>query len=110
MVLYFRYRSGLDSKWEHVQQPAELDWTPCNFGQERPWFLCPGIGCGRRVAVLRPAGKYLLCRRCYGLSYQSQRDLKMYRALGRAPYCPRATGANLAVTDTAQYINAHELR
>ena len=67
-----------------MQEPVELEWTPCNFGGERPWFLCPSIRCGRRVAALHAAGKYFLCRHCYDLSYQSQRDNKMYRALHRA--------------------------
>jgi Transposase DDE domain len=29
-----------------------LEWTPCNYGGARPWFLCPMDGCRRRVAVL----------------------------------------------------------
>jgi hypothetical protein len=88
VVLLFRHRSGPSAEWEDVQELVELDWTPCNFGGERPWFLCPGtvngVGCGRRVAVLHAAGKYFLCRHCYDLTYQSQRDNKMYRALHRA--------------------------
>jgi hypothetical protein len=52
--------------------------------EERPWFLCPGAGCGRRVAVLYGPGRYFLWRHCYDLRYQSQRDNKMYRALHRA--------------------------
>jgi hypothetical protein len=44
-----------------------LEWTACNFGGERPWFICPGAGCSRRVAVLHAAGKHFLCRHCYDL-------------------------------------------
>jgi hypothetical protein len=88
ILLLFRYRNGPSAEWEDVQQPVALEWTPCNFGGERPWFVCPGVvngvACGRRVAVLHAAGKYFLCRHCYDLSYQSQRDNKMYRALHRA--------------------------
>ncbi len=88
VVLLFRHRSGLSAEWEGVQEPVELDWTPCNFGGERPWFVCPGVvngvACGRRVAVLYGPGHYFLCRHCYDLSYQSQRDNKIYRALHRA--------------------------
>ena len=65
-----------------------LEWTPCNFGGERPWFVCPGvvnrIACGRRVAILYGPGKYFLCRHCYDLRYESQREDKNNRALRRA--------------------------
>jgi hypothetical protein len=84
VVLLFRHRSGLGTEWEEVQEPVELDWTPCTFGGEKPWFICPGAGCDRRVAVLYGPGRYFLCRHCYDLVYQSQRDNKMYRALHRA--------------------------
>ncbi len=80
VVLLFRHRRGLGADSEDVQQPVELDWTPCNFGGERPWFVCPGAGCGRRVAMLRAAGKYFLWRHCYDLTFQSRRDDKMYQA------------------------------
>ena len=84
MVLMFRYRSGPSTEWEDVQQPVALTWTACNFGGERPWFVCPGVGCGRRVAILYGPGRYFLCRHCYDLVYESQRENEMYRALHRA--------------------------
>ena len=60
---------------------ARLAWTPCNFGGERPWFVCPGEGCGRRVAILYGPGPWrMLCRHCRGLDYASQRT----GVLGRA--------------------------
>ncbi len=37
---------------ELVEGVAHLEWTPCNFGGERPWFVCPGKGCAKRVAIL----------------------------------------------------------
>jgi hypothetical protein len=83
VTLLYRHRGGLGGEWEDVQEPVELDWTPCNFGGERPWFICPGAGCGRRVAILYGLGKYFLCRHCYDLVYESQRDNEMYRALHR---------------------------
>ena len=60
------------------------DWTACNFGGERPWFICPGADCGWRVALLYGPGRYFLCRHCYDLRYESQREDKMHRALRRA--------------------------
>ncbi len=61
-----------------------LEWMPCNFGDERLWFICPGAGCGQRVAVLYGPGKYFLCRHCYDLRYESQREDKKDRALRKA--------------------------
>jgi hypothetical protein len=74
--------------------PVPLQWTPCNFGGERSWFICPGAGCGRRVAVLYGPNRYFLCRHCYDLAYQSQRDNKMYRALHRAQDIRRRLGGS----------------
>jgi hypothetical protein len=74
VVLLFRHRSGPGAEWEGAQQPVALEWTPCNFGGERSWFICPGAGCGRRVAVLCGPGRYFLCRHCYDLSYESQHE------------------------------------
>jgi hypothetical protein len=88
VILLYRHRSGLGVEWEDVEEPVPLEWTPCNFGRERPWFVCPGVvngkRCGRRVAILYGLGKYFLCRHCYDLRYESQREDKKTRALRRA--------------------------
>jgi hypothetical protein len=84
LILTYRHRSGPGAEWEDVQEPVPLTWTVCNFGGARPWFICPGAGCGRRVALLYGPGRYFLCRHCYDLVYESQRENKMYRALRRA--------------------------
>jgi hypothetical protein len=84
VILRYRHRSGPGGEWEDAQEPVPLTWTACNFGGERPWFICPGAGCGRRVAVLYGPGKYFLCRHCYDLRYESQREDKTQRALRRA--------------------------
>jgi hypothetical protein len=46
------------------------------------------------VAVLYGPGKYFLCRHCYDLTYQSQQDNKMYRAVHRAQDIRRRLGAS----------------
>jgi hypothetical protein len=84
VILAYRHRSGPGSEWEDVREPVPLTWTACNFGGERPWFVCPGAGCNRRVAVLYGPGRHFLCRHCYDLVYESQRDNAMYRALHKA--------------------------
>lgn len=84
VILTYRHRSSLSDEWEDVKEPVALSWTPCNFGGGRPWFICPGMGCGRRVAILYGPGRYFLCRHCYDLVYESQRENKIYRALREA--------------------------
>ena len=84
VILTYRHRSGPGDEWEDVQEPVSLEWTACNFGRGRPWFVCPGAGCGRRAAILYGPGKYFLCRHWYDLVYESQRENEMHRALHRA--------------------------
>lgn len=69
VILNYRHRPH-GEEWEDVEQVISLDWTPCNYGGERTWFLC--THCNRRVAVLYGVGKYFLCRHCYNLTYVSQ--------------------------------------
>ena len=99
VTLHYRCRSGASDEWENVNETVPLEWTPCNFGGERPWFICPQAGCGRKVAVLYGPRKYFLCRHCYDLSYQSQRDNKMYRALHRAQDIRRRLGGSANMTE-----------
>ncbi|MDP9478069.1 MAG: hypothetical protein M3R38_20705 [Actinomycetota bacterium] len=68
---------------EQLAGVARLAWTPCNFGGERPWFVCPGKGCDRHVAILYGPGR-LLCRQCRDLAYESQREDRIDRAKRRA--------------------------
>ena len=98
VILTYRHRSGPSGEWEDIREPVFLSWTVCNFGGERPWFICPGAGCGRRVAILYGPGRYFLCRHCYDLSYQSQRDNKIYRALHRAQDIRRQLGGSANIT------------
>jgi hypothetical protein len=90
VTLLYRHRRGPGGEWEDVEETVPLDWTACNFGGERPWFICPGAGCGRRVAVLYGPGRYFLCRHCYDLVYESQRENGMYRALSQGAGYPGA--------------------
>jgi hypothetical protein len=70
---------------ERVEGVASLQWTPCNFGGSRPWFVCPGEGCARRVAILYgpPEAGQMFCRHCRDLRYASQREDRIARAKRR---------------------------
>jgi hypothetical protein len=88
LLLLYRYRSGGGDDWQEIEEPVSIDWTPCHFGGARPWFVCPGVvhgvACRRRVGKLYGPGRYLLCRHCYRLAYQSQREQPYERSLRRA--------------------------
>lgn len=49
-----------------------LDWTECNFGGKRPWFICPEKNCNKRVEKLyRPREQqHYVCRHCWDLTYK----------------------------------------
>jgi hypothetical protein len=99
VTLLYRHRRGLGGEWEDVKEQVALAWTACNLGGERPWFLCPGVDCGRRVAILYGPGRLFLCRHCHDLTYQSQRENGMYRALHRAQDIRRRLGGSANMTE-----------
>lgn len=82
VILTYRHRSGGD-EWKDESYPIQLDWSACNFGGERPWFICPARGCNRRVAILHGGGIFA-CRHCYQLAYPSQRETYDDRAARKA--------------------------
>jgi hypothetical protein len=47
-------------------------YGPCPLGGTRPYFLCPGAGCGRRVFKLYFVRRHFLCRQCGQLVYASK--------------------------------------
>jgi hypothetical protein len=79
---------------EDVRTTVPLSWSSCNYGEKRPWFICPGKGCGRRVAKLYLADKYFLCRHCHNLTYSSRRQSKAFRLLDKAQKICQRLGAN----------------
>jgi len=82
MILTYRHR-GEGEDWKDASYFVDLDWTDCNLGGKRPWFLCPVRGCGRRVAILYSGGIFA-CRRCYRLTYPCQREVDYNRLARRA--------------------------
>jgi len=81
--LIYRTRSRGQDEWTSKDYPVLLDWTDCHLGGKRPWFLCPALGCGRRVAKLYSNGVFA-CRQCCDLAYECQRETDYNRMARRA--------------------------
>jgi hypothetical protein len=82
LILKYKHRRN-GGEWKSEEYPVQLDWTPCTYGGRRAWFLCPAVGCGRRVANLY-GGTIFACRHCHRLAYRSQRETAESRAIRRA--------------------------
>lgn len=91
LILMYKYRYH-GEEWIEVEELVRLDRTPCNFGGERLWFLCPH--CGKRVAVLYGARARFLCRHCHGLSYSSQCESDLDRMMRKARKIRRRLNAS----------------
>jgi len=81
LTLDYKTRANGETDWTPHQQPVWLDTTPCNYGGERSWFLCPG--CHGRRAVLFSVGGVFRCRACHDLAHSSTREDAMERSIRR---------------------------
>ena len=87
--LHLTYRARIGGgDWEDVAERARIVRVGCRYGGARPYVICPGVvngrACGRRVAKLYGPGRYFVCRHCNRLSYASQSEGYLDRALRRA--------------------------
>lgn len=65
-----------------VRIMVRVEWTPCHFGGERVWWLCPS--CGRRCLKLYGwAGRHA-CRACQRIGYATQQEKRRDRIQSRA--------------------------
>lgn len=74
--LHYTHTSRWDGAKNDMDFRVQLTTTPCNYGGERYWFICPlsrnGMYCGRRVGVLFCIGKWFGCRHCGEIVYAAQ--------------------------------------
>ena len=82
VTLDYRNRPN-GGEWQAMNYPVRLAWTACHYGGQRAWWLCPAVGCGRRVAVLF-GGPVFACRHCQRLVYKCQRETPNDRCIRRA--------------------------
>ena len=87
-------------KGEYHEQQVCFSYSDCHLGGERMWFICPH--CNKRVAILY-AGKRFLCRHCYRLAYQSQREDWGGRATLRADAIRRKLGWKPGIANPEGY-------
>jgi hypothetical protein len=90
IILNYRSQSK-GGEWQPMEYPVYLEWTPCNLGGRRVWFLCPAQGCVRRAAILY-AGSIFACQHCHKLAYASQRETAGDRAIRQADTIRRRLG------------------
>jgi hypothetical protein len=87
VTLKYRSRSYAED-WIDVEQRVGIEWTPCRFGGERPWFVCSVAAtepiAGREVTKLYGAGRLFACRHCNRLAYASQQESVHQRGLGKS--------------------------
>jgi hypothetical protein len=96
--LSYRIRRG-DPDRRDIEDVVCLTWTPCHYGGQRPWFRCPGWGCGRRVAKLYLGGRYFRCRHCHDLAYESQREDRATRLISKAQKIRRQLGGSASLLE-----------
>src|SRR5262245_8356835 len=96
--LHLSYQIQIKGGPQDVNESVRIVRTACRLGGTRPYLICPGAEkethCGRRVCKLYLAGRYFLCRHCYGLAYASQRDGPQDRRLRRAHKLRQRVGGN----------------
>lgn len=74
------------AKIADLSYTVPVAWAKAGFGSPRPFFLCPGLDCGQRVAklYLPPNERLFLCRTCHNLTYQSCLDGHKWDVLRKA--------------------------
>jgi hypothetical protein len=79
-----------------AETEVALAYTRCHFGGSRPWFMCPR--CRRRVGVLYVVALAFMCRRCADLTYQTQTEQPLGRAMLRAQRLRERFGGSPSLT------------
>ena len=71
--------SYTNAERQAILERIDIEWTPCHFGGERPWWTCPH--CGRRCAIVYARGPWpFMCRLCANLTYETSQSDAYTRA------------------------------
>ncbi len=84
--LYYTVTDRLSGHEKELDYKVKLVSTPCYYGGNRWWFICPvsksyGEVCGHRVGNLYLDGDSFGCRHCYNLTYKCQKESGRYDSL-----------------------------
>jgi hypothetical protein len=90
LILDYATRVPGETEWTPWTEAVALESTPCHYGGERVWFLCPG--CHTRRAVLFSVSGIFRCRRCHGLAYSSTREDAHERSIRRCQALQKRLG------------------
>lgn len=92
IILSYRTQARGDRDWKDVDERVAIETTPCHYGGERPWFLCPR--CFDRRGVLFSVDGRFRCRACHGIAYSSTRETEEDRAIRRALVIQKRLGGH----------------
>lgn len=81
-VEWFLGSENIVLRYGGVTERIPLAWTAMHFGGEREWFSC--LGCDHRCRVLYLGREGYRCRKCYQLTYRSQRLPQWARSIEMA--------------------------
>lgn len=76
ILSYFNSYGGLKRDYMYG---VRIVYTGCNYGGERPWFICPH--CNKKVGRLYLKEGYFRCRTCQNLNYEIQQEDKSDRSI-----------------------------
>lgn len=76
-VLEIHYSFKGREEQANITDYVNITSTPCHFGGERKWFVCPG--CYNKTLLLYVINRFR-CRKCHGLYHPSSNEGKFYRA------------------------------
>lgn len=85
--------SGHDD-WQSISEFIPYQFSNQNYGGQRRWLSC--LSCGCKCAVLY-GGTYFRCRKCYGLSYQSQSESGLDTLYAQSRRIRRRLGASMSL-------------
>lgn len=72
--LILSYTNTLNGATKNYNYSVGLEYTPCQYGGERVWFVCPH--CMKRTRILYQRGGLFKCRSCQRLNYSIQQEDK----------------------------------